>query len=888
MNITISIYSKLFDPLHVKDLDYYKSFYTTPVHELALRSVFSVNTESIGTSSQLLTTNVTVLQEIYNYGLEFLVDAMQYPVDENSQSNDKFEGASFRKLSMSLLASSANGDEDDSNDITSMTGKVSSSLAHLDEEGDITLLAKSTSNVSRVGPSSSRRNSEVASTAAATIISPSNRPHFGDIDPGLRAELVTNILRILEVWFNNVTKSSIVLRKSKESLGISSTSADLLTSLFEISSRGSVGGENNLPLTQVSLLNLLSCIQWYLQYQFKLGDDTNYSAILASISTLYSMVKTLLKQYHYQFHKNNQFILTLLKADFAPELDKLLMASSNPKLSFNLNLYSRVKIYSVIGILSLLESVLTSSSSASTSKKLDSSDITNLQHHPLHSVSMSNSTYFNDIKIFDYLDFQSQITYKVNSLLSMDFKFWYEFKPDLLEASLTRGSFISWFTGNLLSASDFLNYDTSVETTSVSNNRAEFKKMDKDEDVLKELEDFYSTRYKKMKQNISNEALEEEKKGKHPDVTLISSTLLPILIFLNAHFKNSSFFFALTTPSLPESVTNTQIELLDILLGLSSYVFFYHHNFSVMKSTSRVLLQLFIKLTSKNVLLAKEAGETDYTEYVALQDRTVQFQINEYKWKLCHQKEPIIPINKYHAGYKGYKSSSLYIIDLIQVFLRFNMTKKLDITSYQMCNSILYQILKDISPDSVEGFSSYQWNDFFKTIFNVLLFIKKQNLGEESAVLVEEILVIVDLMLFKYESVQLVDDTSKSITYDLIYNLLLHQQTIQELVTADGLKLANFTYLSQCLTYLSEKFNNSKATLKGDVAFNILDLDYESPEFFSLLSGFKCEKQNDGIDESSSTVRFPETFKYANVDLEAQIGSKADIFKIIDSTLNSF
>lgn len=777
MKHAINIYTKLFDPTYFKDVEFYKSLYTTPIHEQALASTLSSNSELMSSSPQLLENNVLVLQEMYNFGLEFLIDAMRYPNKESKLSvGDLGLGLGLGVEAFDLA--------DDNNDITSMMGSSgrvnprSSSLVDMYEDDDIASMGVNNNRANKL-PSAVAAiaiDEENDDTSDFSEIIP-NVKHtpipstiFGSIDDSLRSELIVNILLIFKTWFQNISHANTFIRKAKETLGITFSSSDLLTKIFK-----------QPPQLMTKLLQI---IQWYLQDKFSFTDSTGYASILASVSLLFQIVRTLMKCL--KESSNLTLVLSILEVDFAPELDKLLIASSSSRLPFNLMFKSRLEIYTIIGVLVKLSNW--SSKITTSSSTVPDDDITTSED-----TKTSIVHYISTVKIYNAADFHNQITYKVTPLLSMDYKFWYEYKPDILLDQLTSSLFVSWFTGNLIGSSEYASYNTSVDITSAANNISEFTipGVD-DEKVLDELQDIYTERDQKLNLHQKEEHSSISAATIEPEVN--SKSLLPILLYLHAHFENSSFLFNLTSDYHPKNLNSlnfdSHIELLDILLSLSSYVFFYLHNSSVMKSSGKLFLDILLKLTSNQAI-----GGIDHDSTLVVADRVEDFEINEYKWKLCHHKEPVIPISS--TSY-GFKPSKLYILDTIQVFMRFNMTKKLDVPSFKMANSIIFQIL---SKEVNKGIHEYKWDSFYKTIFNVLLFIKKYKLEvlvnddstatSESTVsdanlvasiapdgileLVEELLAILNLILFKFQDVISPED-SKPITYDLVYNLLLHQK----------------------------------------------------------------------------------------------------------------
>lgn len=85
-------------------------------------------------------------------------------------------------------------------------------------------------------------------------------------------------------------------------------------------------------------------------------------------------------------------------------------------------------------------------------------------------------------------------------------------------------------------------------------------------------------------------------------------------------------------------------------------------------------------------------------------------------------------------------------------------------------------------------------------------------------------------------------------------------------------------YLNLCFLYFEQEF--TKKSLK----INVLDLDYESPEFLKLITGFKLEVNE--VATVNNDWKYPGTFKYVNAKIDSVLKSRSDLLKIIDNTFN--
>jgi Domain of unknown function (DUF1741). len=268
------------------------------------------------------------------------------------------------------------------------------------------------------------------------------------------------------------------------------------------------------------------------------------------------------------------------------------------------------------------------------------------------------------------------------------------------------------------------------------------------------------------------------------------------------------------------------------------------------------------------------------------------YQINEFKWKLCHQKLPTIPVN---VGKHGFKSGLLYILDVVQNFLRFNLTNRLSVPNFKMALSVVFQILNEFKYGETKDLGNYTWVELYVTLFNLLKFIKRQNLSnskyfqslkqtEDVKSMVEEILVLFDIMLSKKftDIIQVSDDfvglgyddagayaasgvtvvagthLYKSINYDLIYNILINHEIVGQLL--EQFELGNSEHLGNlrhCIQYFEDKFhlNEESKEEKAD-NLNLFDHDFDSPVLIQELNAYKVPESIDDINLQDKKFKF--------------------------------
>lgn len=857
-NKTTSVYSRLFDPLHNKDQLYYRSIFINPIHEHALESILIANSESIDTSTQLEVKNVAVLQELFAHAVEMLVEATMYPLPVEqftpvpATSPRKSIG---KRHSITPL-------DDIGEDITSLNGSTksnfgsipasaASSLVDLDEEDDITMLHGSTPKSTRSRSGSILSLLTSGSKSKAAILNATQkldssklkqkRTQLESIDDILRTELIINILKVLHIWFRNVNNTNTVIRKTKANLGVSGAT-DVLVSMF---------GDSNattLSLDISTLETLLKVLKWYLSQNI-----TNTLSIKEVISLLYQIVKTL-----YKSASNNNLgkeslirslFLTIYKVDFAPELSSILDVASSVtedipgsvknerEISLSLSCELFMEIQCIIGILIKVPPSSISYKSSSLSADITTNEFTNSVEHLFNSKKYSKQ------------DIYQQVFAKIIPILAVNFNYLYDSKQDLLLHDITNTSFISWIAGSLWT-SGYPSYETTNNVTNLNNNKIQFKESDH---FIRGVSYFFTTREKIWKQN-------ENTNG--PFESVETPDLLPISLFMYSQSKNEYFLEYLTEKYHPLVEYDQHIEVFDIWLASLSYVFTNQHRSPIMHSITRVALLLLLRLTSKNSIVRG----------VRLVEKLNKYQINEFKWKVCHQRNPILPT----SSEKGYKSSLYYILDILQILIRFNLTKKLDVASYRLTFSIIRQIVDEFTIEDIKLDDSFSWNEFSKTIFGFLLFTWKQKLilvekrGVEVKHLVEETLFIIDEILAERFLKQNVN-----ISYDLVYSVLLHRDCLQGLIGDCHLDLSRFKNLQRCIEYLEEKLGSDRRTI---------DIEYGTSEFTQIVKGFQSMKVKT-IEEPKNKPENEIIFKNIHKPLYVDVEGTLEMVRIVDATL---
>lgn len=635
---------------------------------------------------------------------------------------------------------------------------------------------------------------------------------FDNIDGDLRIQLVCNIVAILRVWFNNITertkadyKSHSVLKKHHD---------DVLTKLFRLP-----GGR----LSEGDLSTLLVRVKWYLEQTIAKvqkaheGDSIPELLVVKELLELvYEIMRLLLwlvKLFDRVKAGDNDMLvvksllLAFYKVDLSLCLDKLLTETSlrlsdkwrlSPvRVSFEM----LMKLYVVVGsFLSIPTSFLLIDAVSM------SSDIALETESP-----NCYENYFLG-KRFD--NFDGEISARLVPILAANLSYFHTLKPDLLVNQLKSTSFVNWITGNRFSDNLYLNYN--VEATTALTNE--------------ELHHVPKNPYTAEVQKLLDAKITERVHGINPDdseVLVLLFELLPVYLIINSYTRNPHFAACLATQKNVVSVkiedvspADTSVELLEVWLCLTSYIFQYHHKSVSNRVVARLALSTLSRLTSPQNSLC---------------DALARYQINEFKWKLCHHRLPIIPIN---FGKEGFKLALLYILDVVQVLLRFNLTKKLSVENYRLAVTTVYQVVVYIKEHDVP-IATYPWIELYRTLVNVIKFVDKQLVSSsEVSSLIEEIfLVIEEFLSIKFSTeLQLGDNFEqtgkhivKAVNYELVYELLLNWDSVHALFEREMMDASGFHNLTRCFAYLKEVVD------AGGV------LDHDLPELTQKISNFTPE-----------------------------------------------
>lgn len=918
---SISIYSQLFSQ-QPKDDKFFRGLYTVPIHANALLSILTANCEAIGPNS-LTGSNVLILRTMFVHGVSLLSDAMNYSGDEMDGLASKLKDAVLTSKDTESIVSgisthpeSIHSEFDQGGeDITALNGKglTSSNLHFLNEysEGeDITTLSgkQPSRSESSVSILSVQKSDGPDGPTISSLPTPLNfgKGVFDDIDEDLRFELICNILKILRIWFSNINITNKGLRKSKNSLGVNQE-VDLLTILFQLPNNASA---TNFDESYVS--TVLKLCTWYLNYAISyveknpaLPEYKNLNTIKEIVFLLSDILKTVFASLLYHKESSMELAITesilfsFFKVDLYSVLDRLLiMTTPNPFKSeqndttkykqpdISLSSETLMKMYSLISALVNVPSRYLPASSTSLG-----GDITLTEKESLNIYE----TYFCSSKEFNEISFNREINLRFLPHYAIDYNFYYNFKPDLLLNQIKSGSFMNWITGNRFNDNFYLNYHTSENITNLTANYDFFNLAEDCEylyvDEVKLLEDH---RIKVLNQY----------KGDEEDYIIDSNELLPMSLMLYTYVKNFTFLQLFTNQSYKvnhkiEDITpeeNKYIEIYEIWLCLLSYTFQYQHKSIVLQANTQISLLILLKLTSSQKIIQNKERQISIIENIK------NYQINEFKWKLCHQRLPIVPNN---IGKEGFKSSLFYILDTLQIFIRFNLTKKINLFSFKLASGIIYQVLQELyrTEDELIAIDSYSWGEFYKTLTNLLLFIKKHNLvatkhvrelGNASKLksLVEEILIIINVLLSEKfgDIIQMTNDMKssgehllKSVNYELTYILLLNYHLVNDLMKEFELdNVAHLGNLRNFMKFLDSNFHldeESKQKEENKAKIDLIDLDYDSPVLVKELSDYPKHPLTEYPDDNDVVYKYKDTFKCLKT---SDVMSDSQILKVFN------
>lgn len=696
---------------------------------------------------------------------------------------------------------------------------------------------------------------------------PVRRRQFEDIDDELRAELVANILHTVQTWFLVVYDSIKLFRRDGPS--------DLLLMLF---------GEKG-PLDSSIIEDLLVRMKWVLRQaidDISTADDTPDEYLQLPVIKEIILVVALMLRCIFLLLAHNLLLMPIKRllatfdaVDFTESFNRLLVLTAAEKSTedgketflppkIRLSAETLVILYSVIGSLAHVERHI-----SSRGKQLltVAADITTLDNGitPRRSL-ITNKEYTRDL-------FQREIGLRIIPILAMEFNYGYLYRPDLLLQQLPLTLFFGWLTGNTFGKSSMYGqYDTQRLVTNFETPECALLSIygDENDPYIVEVRHILQTKFDRRRYQLNT---------KEFDDILEMPELLPISLVLFLLLDNPTFVEQLLTPELPitraiedlDPMEDRDMGVLEMWLCVVLYVLQYHYRLRHFQLITKLTLYTVAKLCSLRPLPLGIVPATMFGAY----------RINEFKWKLCHQRLPIVPIDE---GSFGIKLALFYTLDVLQNLLRFNLTNKLKLDNFQVAVNVMYQVVTEIKRDTSLELGHYHWDQLRRLIFSTIQFFVKQRLWELShfinlhqednvKAVIEELLVVVDSTLCpRFSYVVEEEDQLMLINYNLVYNILLHYDLIK-IADADvlGSSLAALMpRLAHCLHYFEEKIHlTEESKLLGEEKLNMQDYSYDSYQLKEMINGYLLDRDLEvEVPTTPPTYLSKETLKYATGNFE--------------------
>lgn len=854
--------------------------------------------EALASASEPLwrgSTSKSGISEIFQYGIHILGDVVDFPGEKNGEEvndNVKLYALPTEEQDITLQTGKSNGIKREnelieSHDITGLMGRRTSgsdpfvgddeivpsnggaglphkiSIEHLAErlpkepdthELNISSIAGSMkSSVSElpIFPKTALGGSIAESFADSIRTESGARVHeinLGPLDAESKNILVGRIATVYRLWFENLWQAS------------KSHNIDAVSIIFSLP--GTLNG-----LTEQHIYDLLERVKYFMDTVLELPpSETQY---VSSLKELLSMIHDILGGLYKsvslekEYQLSNRFLIVksllhaFFKADFSGTFDKLLTNTSpefsetgdteeeetedetaeptdseGSKNDIRISYETLMRLYVVIG--SLAASPITILLVDKVSLLLD---ITTLNH-------MSPNLYANFLRHRDYkLDAViHQFESRVFPLLISSLNYYHSSRPDLLARSLNHESFFGWVTGHRFTWGLYLNTTTTFGT--------ENKHFNLEDPFVQEVE-FYE--HTTRSNAVALLGTEDER-------TMRAPAYLTVTMIMYLLISNDTFVNYLMEPS--------DDSLLDMWLCLSSYVFHYQHKLKINTWGGRLALLIMLKLT-----LVKSSAVHVLR----------QVHIDEYKWKICHHRAPVVPTD---TG-SGAKTAIMYIVDVVQTALRFNLNKKVDITNCKLSLTILYQMLLEGEAEPFEGLRTYLWRDLHRTLVHFIEFVAKNCNEEDVKSVVEEVFSIFELALSPaFENVFTVSGDlwtsgshlAKSANYDLLHVMLLHHSRLLELFSKYVIKKDNFKRVEKCLSTLAAEFDleDAKERDSSEVARKLSELSTVGDEV-AAFSGIQMRLFN-----YAATFKYLDKYNdYDDFDRQAEV---IEIFGLLYDT----
>lgn len=392
---------------------------------------------------------------------------------------------------------------------------------------------------------------------------------------------------------------------------------------------------------------------------------------------------------------------------------------------------------------------------------------------------LQNNVYRNFQTKFDFSKWHSRnvIMCRFGPMLSALYNYFYDLAPDLLHQSMNHSSFFGWITGHTFAPDLYMSVDTKALHTKLEDalEKSDFPFIDTEDIVTSAMSPQLALK------------LIAKKVFELPSYFIMT-------LFIRNFATNESFVKYLT-----DLKPTDDVRLLDIWLCVSSYVSQHQKISSFGRAGVKASLFVLLKFTA-NKQMAKGLKT---------------HKINENIWKLCHQKAPFLPLSP-----TSELSALLYIIDVLQITLRFNISKHFNLDNVKMALTVLYQILLECEARPFEDLNNYNWKEMYDTLVHFILFVSRNRNAEDVKYVVEEVFSIFNLILSPTFAKVIEKSPDyfivgshiiKSMNYDLFY-IILHEYTpLLQLFEKLIVDETNFKRVRHAFNTLEEEFELKKS-----------------------------------------------------------------------------
>lgn len=385
-----------------------------------------------------------------------------------------------------------------------------------------------------------------------------------------------------------------------------------------------------------------------------------------------------------------------------------------------------------------------------------------------------------------YRNFQALIDFsKATNVIALEchfiptlcalFNYFYELHPDLLLRNQTQSSLIGWITGHAFESNLYASVRTMEDFTSLEK-AFETSKFP-----------FFDSSDKALDHMSSKEAVVviSKKVFELPSFFILSLAIYDLS-------RNESF-----VKYLFGSNDEKRIPIFDIWLCVLSYVN-QHQKLSIYgRASVRSSLHALLKLTAANSPALANLKS---------------YKINENIWKLCHQKAPYLPLCVNGPNISAF----LYCVNVLQITLRFNISKNVSLDNAKIALTVLYQILREFEVRPYEDLINYPWKEVYETLVHFIRFVFRYRNDEDTKYVIEEVFSVFELALSASFAKVIERSTDffiigshiiKSMSYDLFYIMLQEYSPLLQLFEKFIIDETNFKRTRRTFDTLRTEFD---------------------------------------------------------------------------------